>query len=71
MTGPKPTTTAREPARYEPPVPRAIATTPNVLLDSFSYDDDIVRKFLFATLIWGGVTRLMLSSMTIPVLMSH
>ena len=26
-----------------------------VTLDRFSYDDDIVRKFLFATLIWGIV----------------
>jgi len=26
-----------------------------VVLDEFSYDDDIVRKFLFATLIWGTV----------------
>src|SRR6476659_8654179 len=58
MTGPKPTTTPREPARYEPPAPRAIATTPNVLLDSFSYDDDIVRKFLIATFIWGLVGML-------------
>jgi cytochrome c oxidase cbb3-type subunit I/II len=32
-------------------VPRASAAT----LDRFSYDDDIVRKFLFATLIWGVV----------------
>ncbi len=28
------------------------------LLDRFSYDDDIVRKFLFATLIWGVVGML-------------
>ena len=27
----------------------------NARLDSFSYDDDIVRKFLFATIIWGLV----------------
>ena len=27
-------------------------------LDSFSYDDDIVRKFLFATLLWGVVGML-------------
>jgi cytochrome c oxidase cbb3-type subunit I/II len=32
-------------------VPRASAAA----LDRFSYDDDIVRKFLFATLIWGVV----------------
>ncbi len=31
--------------------PRVSAAT----LDRFSYDDDIVRKFLFATLIWGVV----------------
>ncbi len=35
-------------------VPRASAAT----LDRFSYDDDIVRKFLFATLIWGVVGML-------------
>jgi cytochrome c oxidase cbb3-type subunit I/II len=34
--------------------PRASAAT----LDRFSYDDDIVRKFLFATLIWGVVGML-------------
>ena len=28
------------------------------LLDRFSYDDDIVRKFLFATLLWGVVGML-------------
>lgn len=27
-------------------------------LDRFSYDDDIVRKFLFATLLWGAVGML-------------
>ena len=27
----------------------------NARLDSFSYDDDIVRKFLWATMIWGLV----------------
>ena len=27
-------------------------------LDSFSYDDDIVRKFLFATILWGFVGML-------------
>ena len=31
---------------------------PAPLLDRFSYDDDIVRKFLFATLIWGVVGML-------------
>jgi cytochrome c oxidase cbb3-type subunit I/II len=30
----------------------------SALLDRFSYDDDIVRKFLFATLIWGVVGML-------------
>ncbi|WP_310569148.1 cytochrome-c oxidase, cbb3-type subunit I [Gemmatimonas sp.] len=35
-------------------VPRASAAT----LDRFSYDDAIVRKFLFATLIWGVVGML-------------
>ena len=28
------------------------------MLDRFSYDDDIVRKFLFATLLWGVVGML-------------
>ena len=31
---------------------------PAPLLDRFSYDDDIVRKFLFVTLIWGVVGML-------------
>jgi cytochrome c oxidase cbb3-type subunit I/II len=30
----------------------------NARLDSFSYDDDIVRKFLWATMIWGLVGML-------------
>jgi cytochrome c oxidase cbb3-type subunit I/II len=33
----------------------AIPRTTGVALDRFSYDDTIVRKFLFATLIWGVV----------------
>ena len=33
-------------------------SAPAPLLDRFSYDDDIVRKFLFATLIWGVVGML-------------
>ncbi|WP_411279351.1 cytochrome-c oxidase, cbb3-type subunit I [Gemmatimonas sp.] len=37
-----------------PATPRVSAAT----LDRFSYDDDIVRKFLFATLIWGVVGML-------------
>ncbi|MEO7361534.1 MAG: cytochrome-c oxidase, cbb3-type subunit I [Gemmatimonadaceae bacterium] len=32
--------------------------SPHATLDRFSYDDDIVRKFLFATLIWGVVGML-------------
>ena len=43
------------PAPSVAPVPaRASAAT----LDRFSYDDAIVRKFLFATLIWGVVGML-------------
>ncbi len=34
------------------------ARTSAAQLDRFSYDDDIVRKFLFATLIWGVVGML-------------
>ena len=30
----------------------------NAQLDSFTYDDDIVRKFLFATFIWGLIGML-------------
>jgi cytochrome c oxidase cbb3-type subunit I/II len=36
-------------------VPRAPGST---ALDRFSYDDDIVRKFLFATILWGVVGML-------------
>ena len=36
------------------PIASAVAQ-PAATLDRFSYDDDIVRKFLFATLIWGVV----------------
>ena len=37
----------------------AAAARPSTsLLDRFSYDDDIVRKFLFATLLWGVVGML-------------
>ncbi len=32
---------------------------PGARLDSFSYDDTIVRKFLWATIIWGLVGFLM------------
>ena len=41
-------------AARAPTAPRASAAT----LDRFSYDDAIVRKFLFATLIWGVVGML-------------
>jgi len=37
----------------------AIGTSPaGVLLEEFSYDDVIVRKFLFATILWGVVGML-------------
>ncbi|MCU0649737.1 MAG: cbb3-type cytochrome c oxidase subunit I [Gemmatimonadaceae bacterium] len=36
----------------------ATSRSPSTLLDRFSYDDDIVRKFLWATLIWGLVGML-------------
>src|SRR5687767_4694629 len=52
MPGPEPTITGRQPTPYTPPAPQAIPAAPNTLLDSFSYDDDIVRKFLVATFIW-------------------
>jgi cytochrome c oxidase cbb3-type subunit I/II len=32
-----------------------VAATPSGRLDSFSYDDAVVRKFLWATIIWGLV----------------
>ncbi|CAN5137807.1 cytochrome-c oxidase, cbb3-type subunit I [soil metagenome] len=42
--------------------PAAAASSPHApvttILERFSYDDDIVRKFLFATLIWGVVGML-------------
>jgi cytochrome c oxidase cbb3-type subunit I/II len=56
--GPQPTSIGREPARYEPPAPQAVAPVPSTLLDSFTYDDDIVRKFLIATFVWGLVGML-------------
>ena len=31
------------------------ATAAGSRLDSFSYDDDIVRKFMWATIVWGLV----------------
>ncbi len=44
------------------PAPRAAAVAAPrasaAMLDRFSYDDDIVRKFLFATLVWGVVGML-------------
>jgi cytochrome c oxidase cbb3-type subunit I/II len=48
-----------------PAAPRASAAT----LDRFSYDDDIVRKFLFATLIWGVVG--MLVGLLIALQLAH
>ena len=46
-----------------PPAPdatnaQALRVSSATSLDRFSYDDDIVRKFLFATLIWGVVGML-------------
>src|SRR3954463_10947961 len=58
MTLPEPTSTRPDYARYEPPMAQPKAGGPGVLLDSFSYDDDIVRKFLTATFIWGLVGML-------------
>ena len=58
MTGPQPTSVGREPARYAPPAPQAVTPATSTLLDSFSYDDDIVRKFLVATFVWGLVGML-------------
>ncbi len=40
------------------PGPQPSRSTTGALLDRFSYDDDIVRKFLFATLLWGVVGML-------------
>ena len=34
--------------------PAATASQP-AALERFSYDDDIVRKFVFATMLWGAV----------------
>ena len=31
----------------------------NPKLESFSYDDEIVKKFLLATLVWGAVALLL------------
>ena len=50
-----------------PAAPRASAAT----LDRFSYDDDIVRKFLFATLIWGVVGMLVGHLLLTRVLTLH
>ncbi|MBL0937573.1 MAG: cytochrome-c oxidase, cbb3-type subunit I [Gemmatimonadaceae bacterium] len=36
----------------------AVSRVPDTALDRFSYDDAVVRKFLFATLIWGIVGML-------------
>jgi len=59
MTLPEPTSTRPEHARYEPPsVAQPKPGGPGPLLDSFSYDDDIVRKFLTATFVWGLVGML-------------
>ena len=58
MTGPQPTSVSHEPARYAPPAPQAVTPAASTLLDSFSYDDDIVRKFLIATFVWGLVGML-------------
>ena len=58
MTLPESLSTRRETAKYEPP--HAEHEPPRVgdLLDSFSYDDAIVRKFLIATFAWGLVGML-------------
>jgi len=58
MTLPEPTSTRPEYARFEPPTAQPTPGGPGSLLDSFSYDDDIVRKFLTATFIWGLVGML-------------
>jgi cytochrome c oxidase cbb3-type subunit I/II len=60
MTLPEPTSTRPEHARYEPPpsVIQPKPVGPGPLIESFSYDDDIVRKFLLATFIWGLVGML-------------
>jgi cytochrome c oxidase cbb3-type subunit I/II len=45
----------------QPTGPSAAYSPPSAaggVLDRFSYDDDIVRKFLFATLLWGVVGML-------------
>ncbi len=36
----------------------ALQATPSPTLERFSYDDDIVRKFLFVTMLWGVVGML-------------
>jgi cytochrome c oxidase cbb3-type subunit I/II len=38
--------------------PIAATTTAGTRLDTFTYDDDIVRKFLWATILWGFVGML-------------
>ena len=57
MTVPESTSTRPVYRRYEPPTGQA-KPAPAALLDSFSYDDAIVRKFLTATFIWGLVGML-------------
>jgi cytochrome c oxidase cbb3-type subunit I/II len=32
---------------------------PSIEVESFSYDDDIVKKFALATLVWGAVAFLL------------
>jgi cytochrome c oxidase cbb3-type subunit I/II len=39
-------------------IPAKLHRDPAPRLDRFSYDDDIVRKFLFATVLWGVVGML-------------
>jgi cytochrome c oxidase cbb3-type subunit I/II len=39
-------------------IPAKLPRDPSPTLDRFSYDDDIVRKFLFATVLWGVVGML-------------
>ncbi|HET9064207.1 MAG TPA: cytochrome-c oxidase, cbb3-type subunit I [Gemmatimonadales bacterium] len=50
--------------------PAAATAAPSVaVLDEFSYDDAIVRKFLFATIIWGAVG--MLVGLIIALQLAH
>lgn len=37
----------------------AVNTETNVTYEEFSYDDDIVKKFMLATVVWGGVAFLL------------